>query len=209
MWNWDGNTDRGCEEDAGKREKERNSLGSIRGLALAAVFCLPQMLNLKGDMLAASNSWFSVLAYGLFWFLCYRSLADIWQKDGTGKEREQGRYHGLAAAAMIAGMFSLCIAFGVQLDCSENVDFRDGRMWLAVLVWTAVLAVWIYRGWMWLEQRGHGDRGNKHAGLAGGEKTAELAAEDRDGAGLWHAGNTWVTGSAGGMDGPEGNGQLF
>ena len=44
-------------------------------LALAAVFSLPRMMDLKGNTLAVSNSWFGVFVYGVFWFLCYRSRA--------------------------------------------------------------------------------------------------------------------------------------
>lgn len=146
-------------------------------LSLAAAFCLPRMLNLKGNTLAISNSWFSVLAYGGVWFLCCRSLRDVRQAcGGKGKSDMPGKWgcHGMGAACAIAGLFSLCIAFGVQLDCSENVNFRDGGMWLAVLAWTAVLAVWIFRGWMWLEQRGC-------RGGCGREPEEETAAEKQRG----------------------------
>lgn len=144
-------------------KKDKVVLAVSGALALAAVWGLPQMLNLKGNTLAVSNSWFSVFMYGVLWFMCYRALSAVWLGRVCGNTAAKGRgktggdgsgkSHGLWAAGAIAGLFSLCIAFGVQLDRAENVDFRDGRMWLAVLIWAVVWAVWIYYGWMWLEQR--------------------------------------------------------
>lgn len=140
--------------------KDNRIVALISGvLALAAVFCLPQMMNLKGNTLAVSNSWFSMFAYGIFWFLCYRSMLGIRQADGNTirAEKEKEVRHGMIVAGIMAGLFSLCIAFGVQLDRKESVNFRDGVMWLSVLTWTMMLTLWIYRGWMLLEQRGIGE----------------------------------------------------
>lgn len=147
-----------------KMDRKNNRIMCGAGaLALAAVFSLPRMLDLKGNTLAVSNSWFSVLAYGVFWFLCYRSMTEVRQEGGAGTDAGRGaekkRRRGLTAAGAAACLFSLCIAFGVQLDHTESVDFRDGRMWLSVLVWSVVLTFWIYSGWIWLERRGNGSAG--------------------------------------------------
>lgn len=132
-------------------------------LALAAVCGLPRMLNLRGNTLAVGNSWFGVFAYGIFWFLCYRSMLEVWRDGGYGTGMaEHGasavdkgrRRRGLMAAGVTACLFSLCIAFGVQLEDMESVDFRDGWMWLSALVWSVMLTFWTYCGWVHLERRG-------------------------------------------------------
>ena len=136
------------------RENHRIAAAS-GGMALAAAAGLPYMLGLKGNALAVSNSWFSVLAFGMLWLLCFHAVGGVWQerqaawKSGRGKE--MGRR--LAAAAVLAVLFSFCIAFGVQLDWKENVNFRDGAMWLSALAWAAMLTFWVYYGWMRLEKR--------------------------------------------------------
>lgn len=144
------------------RENHRIAAAS-GGLALAAAAGLPHMLGLKGNTLAVSNSWFSVLAFGMFWLLCFYAVGGVWQerqkagKAGKGKEMRRR----LAAAAVWASLFSFGIAFGAQLDREENVNFRDGAMWLSALAWAAMLTFWVYYGWMRLEKRGRTGQGNR------------------------------------------------
>lgn len=158
-----------------KMDRKNNRAVRVSGvLALAAVFSLPRMLDLKGNTLAVSNSWFSILAYGFFWFLCYRCVTEVWQEGGVGTnaDRDAGkkRRRGLTAAGITACLFSLCIAFGVQLDHTESVDFRDGRMWLSVLVWSVMLTLWIYCGWTYLERRGSRGAGGAEDGRGTGKE---------------------------------------
>ena len=58
----------------------------------------------------------------------------------------------MLVAGVTAFLLSVCIAFGVQLDRAESVDFLSGILWLSILVWTVVFTLWIYRSWMWLEE---------------------------------------------------------
>lgn len=131
----------------GNREMKQQKVMGITGIwSLLAVWGLPQMLNLKGNTLAISNSWFSILAWGIFWFLSYQAYKDI--ELGVAMQTKR---QGIIAAAVLGCLFSLCIAFGVQLDRAESVNFLDGMMWCSILVWAVMLTCWIYRGWMWLE----------------------------------------------------------
>lgn len=131
----------------GNREMKQQKVIGITGIwSLLAVWGLPQMLNLKGNTLAISNSWFGVLAWGIFWFLSFHACKDI-----ELGETMQTKRQGMVAAAILGGLFSVCIAFGVQLDRAESVNFLDGVMWLSILVWAVMFTFWIYRSWMCLE----------------------------------------------------------
>lgn len=118
-------------------------------LAFLGVLCLPQMMDLKGNSLAISNSWSGVFFWGVCWFLLYKTIS------GLAEEKKWQDKRGIIAAGILALLFSVCLAFGVQLDREENVDFVSGMMWLAVMVWTVIFSLWIYRGWIWLDGR-HG-----------------------------------------------------
>lgn len=107
--------------------------GKITGLACALLsflgtFCLPYVLNLKGEGLAVSNSWFGVFAWAALWFVADRAM------DG----RRKGDRRGKAAALLLGGTFSLCLVFGVSLERAENVDFGDGMMWFSATVWAFI-----------------------------------------------------------------------
>ncbi|MCI6552592.1 MAG: DUF6020 family protein [Lachnospiraceae bacterium] len=119
---------------------------ALPGISLAAVLCLPRLLNLQGRELAVSNSWFSVLVWAALWLLLRRAEA-VCRQDG-----KEGR--GRAAAGLLAFFFSLCLAFGRELDSVGNVDFTDGLMWLSILVWTVVFTPLILAGWIGLEKSG-------------------------------------------------------
>ena len=47
----------------------------LPGISLAAVLCLPRLLNLQGRELAVSNSWFAVFVWGALWLLLRRAEA--------------------------------------------------------------------------------------------------------------------------------------
>lgn len=144
-------------------------------LAFLGVWCLPNMLNLKGNALAVSNSWFSVFLWGVLWFLI-KKVAD-W--EGIRDRRER------LAAGVLGFFFSLCLAFGVSLERAESVDFGNGMMWLSVAVWAAIFALWICKGWEWLEKRANlAFFEEKRGGLAGKSvKEGKSAAEGRKDAG--------------------------
>ncbi len=144
-------------------------------LAFAAVLTLPQILNLHGNTLAVGNSWFGVPVYGMFWFLCCRAMTGIRQECG----KDGG--HGMTVAGIMACLFSVCLAFGVQLECRESVDFLSGALWFTVLVWTLVFMLWIYYGWIFLGRRGEADSGR--TGRKAEIRKREKAEEAKAGAG--------------------------
>lgn len=116
-------------------------------LAFFGTLCLPWMLNLKEKgSLVISNSWFGVLFFAVCWFLLYRmadGIRKVWKEE---KDRR-----GMAAAGVLALLFSLSLAFGVSLERTESVVFTDGMMWLSVLVWTVIFTQGIYLGWRKIE----------------------------------------------------------
>lgn len=120
-------------------------------LAFLAVCGLPCLLNLKGNMLAVSNSWLSVLLWGFFWYLNIQVIKGINKvKIEAGAKQDR---RGIIAAGVTGLLFSVCMAFGVQLDMAESVCFTDVGMWLSVMVWAVTFTLWIYRSWQWLSMR--------------------------------------------------------
>ncbi len=111
--------------------------------ALAGTMCLPYMLNLKGETLAISNSWFSVLLWASLW------VSIKWAMD---REKEEGRREKTAAYGL-GCCFSLCLAFGVSLEQAQSVAFGDGMMWLFAAVWGGIFGLWIGKSWEFLGKR--------------------------------------------------------
>lgn len=111
-------------------------------LALAGTWCLPKMLNLKENSLAISNSFLSVFLWGGCAYALYRSFVN------AGKKIDR---KSAAAAGFLGLLFSCCIAFGVQLDYGENVNFKDSGMWISIVIWIGILAIWIQCTWKTLE----------------------------------------------------------
>ena len=143
-------------------------------LAFLGVLCLPQMMDLKGHSLAISNSWSGVFFWGVCWFLLYKTMG------GLTEEKKWQDKRGIIAAGILGLLFSVCLAFGVQLDREGNVDFVSGMMWLAVMVWTVIFTFWIYRGWIWLDEKRGRSQANpekyvgKWNGLSEGRQTVIL-----------------------------------
>lgn len=136
----------------------RRALWLCPFLAFMGTLCLPYMLNLKGDSLAISNSWFSVFLWGVLWFLTDKAA----DREGIRDRREK------LAAGALGFFFSICLAFGVSLERAESVDFGNGRMWLSAAVWAAIFALWICKGWELLGKRADSTvLAEKRADLAG------------------------------------------
>lgn len=151
-------------------------------LSFFAVCCLPQMLNLKGNTLAISNSWISVLLWGGCWFLSDRTLAMFFASEEAGQGGEASvlpRRGAKLAAGVLALLFSVGIAFGVQLDQAESVNFLSGAMWIAIFVWAVVVTFWIYGGWRLLEQRQRKSAWNQASESMKGRIASLLAKWDR------------------------------
>ena len=124
-----------------KKYNEKISKLSGAALAFLGTFCLPYILNLKGNVLAVSNSWFGVFIWAVIWFLTDRAA------DGNEKRDRREK----TAAVLLGGAFSFCLAFGVSLEQAENVDFGDGMMWVSAVVWAVIFSLWTCKGWEMLE----------------------------------------------------------
>lgn len=145
-------------------------------LAFLGTLSLPWMLNLRGDIhnpvmghsLTISNSWFGVFVWAVCFFLTCRALENgAWSRKKeaekttvTGKTAAAGKtateksaVTGKITAAILALGFSVSLAFGVQLERAESVNFGDGMMWLAIGTWTVLFAIWIYAGWELLDRK--------------------------------------------------------
>lgn len=117
-------------------------------LALLGVWCLPSMLNLKGNGLAVSNSYFSVL----LWMGCSYLLFRTFPYKEVGEIKEN-RVKVWVTASFLAFLLSICLAFGAQLDAVENVNFKSAFMWISIIVWTVIGSIWISAAWAWLGSR--------------------------------------------------------
>ncbi|HBA68319.1 MAG TPA: hypothetical protein DCZ40_03065 [Lachnospiraceae bacterium] len=121
----------------------RKRMGLEASLAFAGVWGLPYMLNLKGNGLAVSNSWFGVFVWGVLWFCIHKAAEGI-------KARER---RGTGAACVLGFCFSLALVFGVSLERAQSVDFGNGKMWLSAAVWTVIFTLWICKCWEYIEKQ--------------------------------------------------------
>ncbi|MBR6771632.1 MAG: hypothetical protein IKM28_10485 [Lachnospiraceae bacterium] len=129
----------------GKKDKKVEAFG----LSLAAVLCLPQMLNLKGNGLAISNSWLTLLIWLALWGMLGKAISLCGQIKEAGKKKVAA-WSSLAAGLLAFG-FSLCLSLGVQLEAAGSVELGNGWMWISILVWTGVFALLIKAAWIWLD----------------------------------------------------------
>ncbi len=130
------------------RRSNRIKAWFVPFLAFLGTWCLPYMLNLKGEALVVSNSWFGVFIWAVLWF-----LTDKASEAGKARDRREK-----AAAYVLGFLFSLCLAFGVSLERAENVDFGNGMMWLSIAVWAGIFGLWTSKGWEILENRADGKK---------------------------------------------------
>ena len=108
-------------------------------LAFAGICCLPAMLNLKGNSLAVSNSYASVLLWAGCFYALYR----------TGIQPKAGK--GAVTAGIFSFLLSSALAFGAQLENGENVNFLSVGLWISILVWTYIFSLWVCRIWKLLK----------------------------------------------------------
>lgn len=112
-------------------------------LAFFGTWCLPQMLNLKGNTLALSNGVFSIFIWAACAYALFHSFSHLQEIDKRS----------LRAAGILGFLFTVCMAFGSQLDYKENVNFTSLRMWVSIVIWTIIVTVWIACAWKLLGQR--------------------------------------------------------
>ena len=90
-------------------------------VTLLGVVCIPQMLLSSGKGLDFSNSFLSVLLWGLSFPAADRAL---W-KDKVLKGRTAWGFFG-------AFLFVMACLFGSRLEAAGYVDFTDWRMWVSI-----------------------------------------------------------------------------
>lgn len=105
-----------------KREKVQNAIPWIA--ALLGAWAVKWMVHAPGDRLGYTNSILSVFVFASFAFL----FRKVWGHSFTGKRKRW------ILPGLIAGMFAMCMVFGVRLDLVGNVDLADASMWIAILV---------------------------------------------------------------------------
>ena len=93
-------------------------------LAFASACAFPWMLSMSGDRLEYTNSIVSV-----FLFLALFCFVNRIFKAGFEGKRSRWGFPLLFGTA-----FSVCMVFGAQLDLAESIPFKQGRMWVSILV---------------------------------------------------------------------------
>ena len=93
-------------------------------LAFASAWAFPWMLSMSGDRLEYTNSIVSV-----FLFLALFCFVNRIFKAGFEGKRSRWGFPLLFGTA-----FSVCMVFGAQLDLAESIPFKQGRMWVSILV---------------------------------------------------------------------------
>lgn len=93
-------------------------------LAFASACAFPWMLSMSGDRLEYTNSIVSV-----FLFLALFCFVNRIFKAGF-----EGKRSGWGFPLLFGTAFSVCMVFGAQLDLAESIPFKQGRMWVSILV---------------------------------------------------------------------------
>ncbi|MCM1038425.1 MAG: DUF6020 family protein [Ruminococcus sp.] len=106
-------------------------------IATAGTLCFPQILNLRENTLAFTNSIFSVFVWLLCLYAVDLSLHTIDLKDMRGWK----------IAGALSFLFTTAMLFGVRLEAVGNVDFKDGRLWIALPVLTCLFTILVRKFW--------------------------------------------------------------
>ena len=105
-------------------------------IALAGAWAFPQMLSVDSTFLEYTNSLVAVFIFlGLFWL--FNKILDAGFKEG----------YGWFWPGCTGTVFSICMVFGSRLDLKESVPFKDGRMWIGVLILSAIFTLAVR--WFW------------------------------------------------------------
>ena len=93
-------------------------------LAFASACAFPWMLSMSGDRLEYTNSIVSVFLFlALFYF-----VNRIFKAGFEGKRSRWG------FPLLFGAAISVCMVFGAQLDLMESISFKEGGMWVSILV---------------------------------------------------------------------------
>lgn len=109
-------------------------------IATAGTLCFPQILNLKGNILAFTNSIISVFLWLLCLYAVNLSLHTIDLKDMRGWKTAGG----------LSFLFTAAMLFGVRLEAVGNVDFKDWKLWISLPVLTCFFTILVRKFWNFL-----------------------------------------------------------
>lgn len=109
-------------------------------IATAGTLCFPQILNLKENMLAFTNSIVSVFLWLLCLYAVNLSLHTIDLKDMRGWK----------IAGIWSFLFTTAMLFGVRLEAVGNVDFKDWKLWISLPVLTCLFTILVRKFWNFL-----------------------------------------------------------
>ena len=124
----------------GNVSEVRTALSVI--IALAGTWALPQMLSVDDVFLEYTNSIVTVFVFlGLFG-LFYKIL-------GAGFREGYGWFW----PGCMGTVFSLCMVFGAKLGRKESVPFKDGRMWICILILAVIFTLAIRWCWDMMAER--------------------------------------------------------
>lgn len=109
-------------------------------IATLGTLCFPQILNLKGNELAFTNSIFSVFVWILSLYAVNLSLHTIDLQDMRGWK----------TAGVLSFLFTTAMLFGVRLEDEGNVNFKDLRLWVSLPVLTCLFTILVRKFWNFL-----------------------------------------------------------
>ena len=109
-------------------------------IATAGTLFLPQMLNLKENTLGFTNSIFAVFVWLLCLYAVNLSLRTIDLRDTRGWK----------IAVVFSFLFTIAMLFGVRLEAVGNVNFKDWRLWISLVVLTCLFTILIRKFWHFL-----------------------------------------------------------
>ncbi|MCI9313924.1 MAG: hypothetical protein HFI57_02915 [Lachnospiraceae bacterium] len=125
-------------ENEFKIKLKLNSIAFL--IATTGTLCFPQVLNLKGNTLAFTNSIFSVFVWVLSLYAVNWSLHTIDLRDRRG----------WLIAGVLSFGFTTAMLFGVRLEAEGNVNFKDWRLWVSLPVLTCLFAILVRKFWNFL-----------------------------------------------------------
>lgn len=109
-------------------------------IATAGILCFPQILNLKDNTLAFTNSIFAVF----LWLLC------LYAVNSSLKSIDLQDKRGWMTAGSLSFLFTAAMLFGVRLDTVGNVDFKDWKLCVSLPVLTCLFTILVRKSWDFL-----------------------------------------------------------
>lgn len=113
-------------------------------IATAGTLCFPQIINLKGNPLAFTNSIFSVF----IWFLC------IYAVNLSLHTIDLHDIRGWKLAGALSFAFTTAMLFGARLEEAGNVDFKDWKLWISLPALTCLFTILVRKFWNFLGNMG-------------------------------------------------------